>query len=128
MGARLFNPCGRLTGFAGRMGYAKGGLKDVTMSAPYPLLPNSSIGSAALKSICLAGNDTVNVLAMAGGILCVFFLGKVHLPGIIDFGSFMPAWWPQIAWPWYVLIGCSATLVIALPFKTRGTGGQGFLP
>jgi len=74
------------------------------------------------------GNDTVNVLAMAGGILCVFFLGKVHLPGIIDFGNFMPAWWPLIAWPWYVLIGCSSTLVIALPFKTRGSGGQGFLP
>lgn len=67
------------------------------------------------------GEDRMNVLAMAGGILAVLFLGKVQLPGIVDFGSFMPSWWPRIAWPWYVLIGCSATLLMAIPFQTNPT-------
>ena len=65
------------------------------------------------------GHDQMNVVAMAFGILAVFFIGKVHLPGIIDFGRWMPTWWPVIAWPWYVLIGCTVTLVIALPFRTN---------
>jgi len=75
------------------------------------------------------GHDGMNVAAMAGGIVAVLFLGKVRLPGIVDFGHWMPAWWPVIAWPWYVLIGCSATLLLALPFRSAtipGNGGQGF--
>jgi SSS family transporter len=64
------------------------------------------------------GSDRTNVAAMLGGILAVLFLGKVHLPGIVDFGRWMPAWWPEIAWPWYVLIGCTATLLLAFPFAT----------
>jgi Na+/proline symporter len=64
------------------------------------------------------GNDRANVAAMLCGIIAVFFVGKVHLPGIIDFGRWMPAWWPEVAWPWYVLIGCTATLAIALPFRS----------
>jgi SSS family transporter len=81
------------------------------------------------------GNDRMNILAMAGGILAVFFMGKVHLPGIVDFGYWMPAWWPEIAWPWYVLIGCTVTLALAIPFRQpreNGTNqltsspGQGF--
>jgi hypothetical protein len=63
------------------------------------------------------GSDRMNVVAMTGGILSVFFLGKVHLPGIVDFGRWMPAWWPEIAWPWYVLIGCITTILIAFPFR-----------
>jgi solute:Na+ symporter, SSS family len=63
------------------------------------------------------GNDHANIAAMLGGILAVFFLGKVHLPGIVDFGRWMPFWWPEIAWPWFVLIGCTATLLIAFPFS-----------
>jgi Na+/proline symporter len=81
------------------------------------------------------GNDHVNIVAMASGIVAVFFLGKVHLPGIIDFGRWMPSWWPEIAWPWYVLIGCLVTLLLAFPFgPTQKHGpdnsckgaGQGF--
>jgi Na+/proline symporter len=63
------------------------------------------------------GNDRSNVGAMLGGMIAVFFLSKVHLPGIIDFGLWMPSWWPEIAWPWYVLIGCITTLVLAFPFR-----------
>jgi hypothetical protein len=74
----------------------------------------------------------MNVVAMAGGVLAVFFVGKVRLPGLVDFGNWMPAWWPVIAWPWYVLIGCCATLLLAVPFRTGGSPsldenpGQGF--
>ncbi len=57
-GTRLFTV---KTGFAGRMGVAKGGLKDVTLSAPVSLSPNNSIGSAQLKAVCAAGADTANV-------------------------------------------------------------------
>ncbi len=64
------------------------------------------------------GNDRTNVAAMLCGILAVFFLGKVHLPGIVDFGHWMPTWWPEIAWPWYVLIGCTTTLLFAAPFRS----------
>lgn len=64
------------------------------------------------------GCDRMNVAAMGGGIAAVLFLGRIKIPGIIDFGRWMPAWWPQIAWPWYVLIGCSATLLLAAPFRT----------
>lgn len=64
------------------------------------------------------GHDRMNVAAMGCGILAVFFLGKVQWPGIIDFGRWMPSWWPVIAWPWYVLIGCTVTIVLAIPFKT----------
>ena len=63
------------------------------------------------------GSDKLNVVAMAGGILSVFFLGKVHIPGLIDFGMWMPSWWPTIAWPWYVLIGCATTLLLSLVFS-----------
>jgi Na+/proline symporter len=64
------------------------------------------------------GCDRMNVPAMAGGITAVLFLGKIRLPGIVDFGRWMPVWWPEISWPWYVLIGCSVTLLLASPFRT----------
>jgi SSS family transporter len=73
------------------------------------------------------GRDGANVAAMVSGILAVFFIGKVRLPGLVDFGHWMPSWWPVLAWPWYVLVGCTATLLVALPFKTAGRG-QGFSP
>jgi solute:Na+ symporter, SSS family len=67
---------------------------------------------------CRRGNDRTNLIAMAAGIIAVLFLGKVHLPGIVDFGHWMPSWWPEIAWPWYVLIGSLTTLAVALPFRS----------
>jgi len=63
------------------------------------------------------GSDRLNVVAMTGGIFAVFFLGKVHLLGLIDFGKWMPSWWPEIAWPWFVMIGCSTTLLLSLIFS-----------
>jgi len=63
------------------------------------------------------GSDKLNVAAMGGGILAVLFMGKVQLPGPIDFGKWMPTWWPEIAWPWYVFIGCITTVLLSLIFS-----------
>ncbi|MFZ4115440.1 MAG: sodium:solute symporter [Chthoniobacterales bacterium] len=65
------------------------------------------------------GHDKTNVVAMLLGMTSVLFLGKVELPGIINFGHFMPTWWPEIAWPWYVFIGSMVTILCALPFRTE---------
>ncbi len=48
------------TGFAGRMGVFKGGLKAVTLDNAVTLSPGQ-LGSAALRNICLAGADTASV-------------------------------------------------------------------
>ncbi len=77
------------------------------------------------------GSDKLNVVAMIGGIFAVFFLGKVHLPGLVDFGKWMPTWWPEIAWPWFVLIGCSSTLLLSLffsAFPPASWKGQAYSP
>jgi len=65
------------------------------------------------------GNDIMNVVAMFLGMTSVLFLGKINLPGVINFGYFMPIWWPEIAWPWYVFIGSMVTIICALPFTTK---------
>lgn len=51
-GSKLFTV---RTGFAGKMGVTKGGMKDVTMGAPVVL---TSDKNADLGAECLAGNDT----------------------------------------------------------------------
>jgi Na+/proline symporter len=81
------------------------------------------------------GNDATNVLAMILGIAAVLILGKVKIPAIDptallhfelvpaewNFGILMPAWWPAIAWPYYVFIGSTVTLALGLLFKTKRT-------
>lgn len=64
------------------------------------------------------GEDRMNVIAMLIGIASVLFLGKVKLPGLINFGNFMPAWWPEVAWSWYVFIGSVVTFSAAVLFRT----------
>jgi len=59
-GTRLFTV---KTGFAGRMTSIKGGLKDVTLSAPISLSPGAE-SLASLKAICAAGADKANVKVM----------------------------------------------------------------
>lgn len=79
------------------------------------------------------GNDIANVVAMLLGVVAVLFLGKVNLPGVSlhfqpklhfqsvswDFGALMPGWWPAIAWPYYVFIGCTVTFLLAILFPRR---------
>jgi hypothetical protein len=74
-GSRLFTV---KTGFSGRMTSIKGGLKDVTMSAPVSLSPGAA-SSAQLKAACSAGVDTANVKVMnvtlpAGTLVAKFAL------------------------------------------------------
>jgi hypothetical protein len=48
------------TGFSGRMGSIKGGLKEVTMGSEVSLVPGP-LSSANLKAVCAAGKDTPSV-------------------------------------------------------------------
>ncbi|HEY2138899.1 MAG TPA: hypothetical protein VGH00_02385, partial [Chthoniobacterales bacterium] len=78
------------------------------------------------------GADRSNVVAMMLGIASVLILCKVSIPGFDlgalvhgrlaadtwNFGWFMPEWWPNIAWPWFVFVGCVVTLAVAVLFRT----------
>ena len=65
------------------------------------------------------GADGTNVIGMALGIVSVLILCKVPIPGqTATFGFFLPDWWPAISWPWYVFIGCSATFLFSVLFRT----------
>jgi hypothetical protein len=70
---------------------------------------------------------------MPAGIVAVLVLCKVKIPALEigallhgelvpqewSFGAFLPAWWPVIAWPHYVLIGIAATVAVASLFRAR---------
>jgi SSS family solute:Na+ symporter len=78
------------------------------------------------------GADWPNVVAMIVGIMSVLILCKVAIPAFDlaalfsgrfvtatwDFGWFMPDWWPKIAWPWFVCVGCVVTFSISVLFRT----------
>ena len=78
------------------------------------------------------GSDRANVYAMLAGIVAVLVLCKVKVPALAldalvrgelvpqewSFGAFLPAWWPAIAWPYYVLIGTAATVAVAVLFRS----------
>ncbi len=68
------------------------------------------------------GRDGPNVIAMICGIVSVLVLCKVSIPGTgLNFGAFMPVWWPSISWPWFVFVGCVVTLAISVLFRTPQT-------
>ena len=78
------------------------------------------------------GSDGMNVVAMIVGITSVLVLCKITIPAFDflalfrgklvaaewNFGWFMPEWWPKIAWPWFVFVGCVVTLAISVLFRT----------
>jgi Na+/proline symporter len=78
------------------------------------------------------GSDGMNVVAMIVGISSVLVLCKITIPAFDflalfrgklvaaewNFGWFMPEWWPKIAWPWFVFVGCVVTLAISVFFRT----------
>jgi Na+/proline symporter len=84
------------------------------------------------------GSDRANVAAMLAGIVAVLVLCKVKIPALEigallrgelvpqewSFGAFLPAWWPVIAWPYYVLIGTAATVAVAILFRTPARAAQ----
>ena len=84
------------------------------------------------------GNDRANVFAMCFGILAVLVLCRIKIPlwsttdaagnavkHAFDFGILLPQWWPAIAWPYYVLIGTFATVVIAVLYRTPAREASG---
>lgn len=76
------------------------------------------------------GRDHTNIIAMLIGILAVLILCKVHVPAFSipdllhgrwiaqqwNFGEVLPSWWPQIASPYYVFIGCVFTILVSIGF------------
>jgi len=78
------------------------------------------------------GNDLCNVFAMIIGILAVLVLCKITVPlwetvgsageavkHEFRFGMLLPAWWPAIAWPYFVFIGSTVTFLLGALFATR---------
>jgi Na+/proline symporter len=90
------------------------------------------------------GSDRANVIAMLAGIVSVLIFCRVKVPALDlgalmrgelvpeewAFGAFLPAWWPAIAWPYYVLIGTIGTVAVAALFRTpkRSIAGKNALP
>ncbi|HEY0791128.1 MAG TPA: hypothetical protein VGD78_08690, partial [Chthoniobacterales bacterium] len=79
------------------------------------------------------GRDETNVLAMLAGMAAVLVACRVKLPAfdvvalvmrgtwrdqVLDFGHFLPVWWPTVAFPWYVLTGCAACAAVSIIFRT----------
>jgi len=77
------------------------------------------------------GDDRANVFAMIFGILAVLVLCKIQVPlwesldsaghvvkQSFHFGILLPPWWPGIAWPYYVFIGCLVTFAFGIVFPT----------
>jgi solute:Na+ symporter, SSS family len=81
------------------------------------------------------GRDETNVLGMVLGIASVLVFCKVRLPAINlpelvfsgqlraedwAFGGWLPDWWPVIAFPWWVLVGCLVCFAVSFIFATPG--------
>jgi len=78
------------------------------------------------------GSDRANVFSMAFGIIAVLVLCKIKIPlwettdsagaavkHALDFGYFLPTWWPAIQWPYFVFIGSIATMAVAICFRSK---------
>jgi SSS family solute:Na+ symporter len=95
------------------------------------------------------GRDETNVLAMLLGVVSVLVFCKVKLPAFNlrelalagrlqpqdwAFGGWLPPWWPVIAFPWWVFVGCLVCFAVSCLFATpaerlqkaarRGTGSD----
>ncbi len=79
------------------------------------------------------GRDETNVLSMVLGVASVLVFCKVKLPAIDlpalvlarrlqpqdwAFGGWLPPWWPVIAFPWWVLVGCLVCFAVSCIFPT----------
>ncbi len=79
------------------------------------------------------GRDETNVLAMLLGVASVLVLCKVKLPAFNlgelalagrlqpqdwAFGGWLPNWWPVIAFPWWVFVGCLVCFTVSCLFAT----------
>jgi solute:Na+ symporter, SSS family len=79
------------------------------------------------------GRDETNLLAMVLGVAAVLVFCKVKLPAFNlpelvltgrlrpedwAFGGWLPPWWPTIAFPWWVFVGCLFCFTVSFLFKT----------
>jgi SSS family solute:Na+ symporter len=79
------------------------------------------------------GRDETNVVAMMLGIASVLVFCKVKLPAFNlrdllfagrlqpqewAFGGWLPQWWPVIAFPWWVFVGCLVCFTVSCIFAT----------
>jgi solute:Na+ symporter, SSS family len=79
------------------------------------------------------GRDETNVLAMLLGVVSVLVFCRVRLPAFNlpelavagrlqpqdwAFGGWLPQWWPVIAFPWWVFVGCLVCFTVSCIFVT----------
>lgn len=78
------------------------------------------------------GGDRMNVVGMLLGVVAVLVLCRVEVPSVDvgallrgeflpttwNFGAILPAWWPKIAWPYYVLVGTLVSMGWAVLFRS----------
>ncbi|HZC58985.1 MAG TPA: hypothetical protein VE154_03255, partial [Chthoniobacterales bacterium] len=67
-------------------------------------------GIAAVLVLCKTKLPAFNVPEL-------LFTGKLRAQDW-EFGGWLPAWWPVISFPWWILMGCCVCFSVALMFST----------
>jgi len=67
------------------------------------------------------GNDVGNIVAMITGFLFVAIISNLFnaIAGVFGVVAYVtPAWFPAVAWPWWICFGTIVTFVVAITFRT----------
>ena len=79
------------------------------------------------------GSDRTNIVAMVISIVTVLIVARVEMPWLdvgellhhgkfgltnVNLGSWLPAQFPNFAFPWWVFIGCTVCFLVSSIFKT----------
>jgi Na+/proline symporter len=79
------------------------------------------------------GHDRTNIVAMLVSIVTVLIVGRVEMPWLdtggllqhgkfglttVNLGGWLPAGFPQIAFSWWVFIGCAVCFLVSSMFRT----------
>jgi hypothetical protein len=79
------------------------------------------------------GSDRTNIVAMLISIVTVLIVGRVEMPWLdagelvqhgklvlttANLGGWLPAGFPNIAFSWWVFIGCAVCFVVSSIFRT----------
>ena len=79
------------------------------------------------------GNDRANIIAMIVAIAVVLVIARAKVPMVDlagswshgrvvltdwDLGWWLPAGFPEIAWPWWYFIGCAICFLVSFLFRT----------
>jgi solute:Na+ symporter, SSS family len=74
------------------------------------------------------GNDLGNGIAMGVGFLVVMYLSGLDKEFMALFGGPglpRPVWFPTLEFPWRIMFGTFATVIVALCFKTKSASSEG---